>query len=538
MSLPRPLRHRFGLAVSVSSLALTLATAAFAQQAPSKMTLLDLIHPDRIAARFLQMGIAGLRTQADVVYGTLTTSVMGGTATITDLTIWPLVDWPMVDQCEITFDRLSLASAPLSDLDTLRFKMHVSGGMISADCLPPEAREPMLPILSPKMAIPRATIDVEYKIPSSSARLQLQLTVAEVAALSTVVDLDYVWLDATDTSRDPEPVVFLTSARMTLDNLGLWDKVQPMVPPMATDPAAFGAIIDQVVAQIAPSSPRKSPQRAELADSMKEAWSEFLADPRRLVLETSFTDGPRLLQIDAWDSDGPDAMLDDLELRMSTRSASLRALPPSDLLTKAYEAPESLSDDERLRIGSALATGAGAPRDVTKASELLLPLVEAGDGEAALLLAQAQEYRDPELAYRFALLAAEHAAPKAAGVLDRIEAALPLARVLELQHELTAEIEHPIDALDDLSSVRDEASKRLYGKGRSRSYEVALLWALIGAAAGDDESLTLLAEIDQIIANADPEARAVWAEQEAASAELARSAWTGFDLPTSFGASR
>src|SRR5690606_20840536 len=134
----------------------------------------------------------------------------------------------------------------------------------------------------------------------------------------------------------------------------------------------------------------------------------------------------------------------DLELRMATRSAALRALPPSALLTAAYETPDGLSAEDRLRIGSALASGTGAPRDLRQAMVLLAPLIEAGNGEAALLLAQALEYRDPEQAYLHALAAAERAAPKAAGLLDRIEAALPLARVLELQHQLVAEVEHPV----------------------------------------------------------------------------------------------
>lgn len=535
MSLCCAARHVAFSALTLSTLALSSALPAMAQDRAPKASLLDFFDPDRIAARFLQMGIAGLRTQADVVYGTLTTSVAGGSATITDLSIWPMVDWDVEDICQIKLDRLRLSSVPLLDLDNLRFKLHVSGGTVSADCLPPDVRGPALPVIGKEVRIPRGTIDIDYKIPTSSARMQVQLTLDGLASVGSTIELDYIWADASDQSRDPVPVIFLTSARTTLDNLGLWDKVKPMVPPIATDPAQFGAVIDQVIGQMGPAA--QSPQAGELGDSVKAAWSEFLADPRRLVLETTFTDGPRLLRIEDWESH-PEVMLDDLELRLTTKSVAVRSMPSSDLVIKAYESPDSLSEEDRLRIGSALATGSGAPRDVQQAQTVLYPLASSGNGQAALILAQALETRDPDQAYLYALSAAEQGAANAAGLLDRIENALPLARVLELQHSLVEGVEHPVDALDSLSSVRDEASKRLYGKGRSRSYEIAVLWASIGAAAGDDECIAILAEIDSILAGADPEARRIWAGQEAASAELARSAWTGFDLPASFGASR
>jgi hypothetical protein len=379
---------------------------------------------------------------------------------------------------------------------------------------------------------------MDYRISTSALTTHLHAVADGLAAVSLDTDFDYVWIDGSKDMDNPDPVVFLNSARLTLENLGAWEKLSPMMPPQMLDAAQVStfvtAALDEMLGSPAPGE-SPSPARADLVASAQEAVAGFLADPRRIVLETGFEPGEaRFLNLKDWDLT-PEKALDDLEPRLSLLPQPARALLPVALVSKALDTPDLLSEDERLRVGTALAAGVGAPRDLASAESLLGPAVDQGSGAAALVLARAFESRDPEKAYALALHAAESGAPGAAGTLDRIEAALPFARVLELQAVLVEGVEHPVDALEQLTSVRDEAAKRMSGNGRSRSYATAALWALIGSAAGDAESADILAEIDEKVRLGGAEAAAVWAAQEAGAVELARGAWIGFDLPSSFG---
>lgn len=525
------------LPVTLAALAaLPLASVGHAQQ---KATLWDLFSPDRIVARLIQTGIMSLRTQFEVVYGNISASALSGSVTVTDITAWPRVDWEVVDACRVDLERLVLRTVPLDELDLIRIKVQVTGATVSFDCLPPEVRAGAVPLdLGNSISVPRMTLDMDYRISTSALTTHFHAVAADLAAISLDTDFGYVWVDASQAMVDPEPVLVLSSARMTLENLGAWEKLSPMIPPEMLDeaqiPGLVSAFLDGMLGTPAPGE-SPSPEREALAASAQEAVAGFLADPRRIVLETGFDPAePQFLDLKSWDLT-PETILSDLQPRLALRPQSARDVLPASLITTALETPDQLSDEDRLRVGTALATGIGAPRDLAAAESLLAEAAGDGSGEAALALARAVEARDPGKAYTLALRAAESGTQGAAGTLDRIEAALPFATVLELQAALVEGVEHPVDALDQLTSVRSEAAMRMSGNGRSRSYATAALWALIGAAAGDAESADILAEIDERVRLAGPEAAGVWAAQEANAVELARSAWLGFDLPSSFG---
>lgn len=527
-------RRHLGWAVAGLT-ALSLTGPAVAQQ--QKTTLLDLISPDRIVARLIQMGILSLRTQFDLTYGSISASALTGSVTLTDIKAWPLVDWEVDEACSVTIDRLTLATVPLDELDLIRIKAQATGATATPDCLPPVARDGAAMLGIDTIALSRLTLDMEYRVSTAAATSHFYALADGLAALSVNSDFDYVWFDGSRRMDNPDPVVFLNSASARVENLGAWEKLAPLIPPEMTDAAQFGPMIDGLLIgmfNLDPAAPQSAPM-AELSASMKEGWSAFLTDPRSLVLETGFPhDAGRYLNLKDWERD-LDALLTDLEPRIALRPQPARSMLPVALVSKALDAPDTLSEAERVTIGTAFATGIGAPRDLASAETLLGPAVDAGNGVAALVLARAVETRDPEKAYELALLAAESGTEGAAGVLDRVEAALPFARVLELQGVLVEGIEHPVEALEQLTSVRDEASKRMTGKGRTRSYEIAALWAIIGSAAGDQECAGILAEIDEKVRLAGPDAAEVWAAQEANAVELARGAWVGFDLPSSFG---
>lgn len=524
------------LLLTAAALATAAATApAMAQQKPS---LWDLISPDRILARLVQTGILSMRTQFDVVYGNISVSTLTGTVTLTDVTAWPRVDWTVDSGCRIDIDRLTVATSPVDEVDLLRFKAQANGSRISLDCLPPEARSGIAMLKIETIALPWVTFDADYRISTSAMTSHLSGIADGLAAISLDSDLDYVFVDASKDMENPDPVVFLNSARLTVENLGAWEKLSPMIPAQMLEPDNLSAAIETGLAgMLGTPAPGESPSpaRAALTASIVDAVAGFKDDPRRIVLETGFEPGEaKFLNILDWDRN-PDRILDDLQPRAALRPQPARDLLPVSLVSKAVDTAAELTDSERLIVGTAFATGVGAPRDLALAQTLLMPAAEAGDGESALVLARALETRDPEKAYSMALIAAQDSANGATTVLDRIESALPFARVLELQGALVEGVEQPVEALEQLTSVRDEAMMRMSGTGRSRSYGTAALWAMIGSAAGDAESAGILDEIDEKVRRAGPDAAAVWSKQEANAVDLARSAWVGFDLPASFG---
>jgi TPR repeat protein len=456
--------------------------------------------------------------------------------TMTDIRVWPFPDWDADGNCVISIDRLTVRTAAVDEADVVRLKAQASGASAPASCLPPEAQQGTQMLGVDKVSLSRLTFDIDYRISTAAATAHVYGRADDLAAVTASADFSYFWFDGREDMDNPKPVAILREARLTVENLGVWDKVRPMVPPPFTDPASAGAAIEAVLAEALPPFPPGAPAdaAATLRETARDGWLAFLADPKALVLETGFDPEAPVFLDAAVLEEQPEEALGYLQPVVAVTSARARATLPVALLQQAADTPDTLSDDERLTTGLALASGSGAPRDLSGARTLLEPLAAAGNGAAAAGLARALEARDPAAAYSHALVAAASGETQAGALLDRIEAALPFATVLDLQAERVAGVEHPASALGDIASVRAQAAMRMTGRGETRSYATAALWSMIGAAAGDAESGDILEEIDERVRLAGPEAAATWAAQEASAVNLARSAWISFDLPATF----
>jgi hypothetical protein len=510
-------------------LAAATAVLLLPAAASAQASLWDLFHPERLVTRLLQFGVTALRSQVDLTYGGIDVNLLTGTIAITDIRAWPRNPWDPDGTCQVDIDRLTLRTAAVDEDDIARIKVQVTGASAPASCLPPDAQGGIAMLGLDRLALGRLTVDVDYRISSASLNAHLHARADDLAAVSLLADFDYLAFEQKDGATEPMPVAYLREARLTVEDLGAWGKMQGLVPPPMNDPAQGGPALGEMLAGMMPPS---GPAGDALIASAQEAWAAFLADPRRLVLETGFDPGaPVFLDPARIEQGGPEALLTALQPRVAVRPAATLAMVPVSLLQAT---PEQLSDADRLTVGLALASGQGAPRDLTAARVLLTPLAEAGNGEAAAALARALESRAPAEAYGYALLAASAGAPATGALLDRIESGLPFATVLAEQEKKVGG-EHSADALDSLLSIRAEAAARLTGRGQTRSYATAALWAMLGAAAGDAESADILDDIDQRVRLAGPEALAAWEPLETEAATLARDAWIGFDLPATLG---
>lgn len=540
-------------AALVAASCLTPLPLAAQTIAPGALGWLSLFKPEIVAQQFLQFGIMALRSQVDLQYEDMALDLRLGQVALTDVVLWPAPDWDETYDCQVSVDRLVLRSAPIDTPETMRLKLQASGVSMNDICLPPDARQPLAMLGQDGLSLPRVTLDASYDIPSAGAHLTFYTEISEVLAATLTADLSYLWIDARVDPDNPDPVAYLENATLVLENHGVWEALSPQLPPPFTNPDQGGAVLSGLVAQGLSQMNRDaagpdaegdtgalSDAQNALVGDLAEVWPDFLETPARLVLETGLAPGEDIFLDVFYYEDNPSQIFEDLRPRLTLAPAAARRTMPAALVAEVRAAAQAgdtaaIAADTLRTVGLALITGDGAPRDRLTGLEVLSPLAEAGDGAAALALSEAFEATAPSAAYTYALVAAANGASGAAARLDRLETVLPFADVLALQDAATGDVQHPVEALDDVALIREQAILRLTGRGALRSYAIAALWASLGAATGDAESADILASIDERVRLSGPEAQDAWAAVEADVSALAMEAWLGMDLPARFG---
>ncbi|KAJ56598.1 hypothetical protein ACMU_06545 [Actibacterium mucosum KCTC 23349] len=520
--------------------AATISLGAVPSQADSWGEWLDLITPEQLMQRMLQTGIMAARTQLDIQYGDMVVSPLSGTVSISDVAMWPLPDWDDNGDCFIGLDKLALRTAPPQDPSQIRLKVQASGLSVHGACLPPDARQPLQMAGLTEVFVPRATIDMDYDIASAGAFVHVFAEIDDVAAVSASGDFTYVWFDGRDDMDNPDPVVFMSSATLSLENLGIWEQLKAFAPEPLTNPETASGMVNGMLSQAmmginadaAPEGGQPEPiseAQAAFVNSTVEAWQGFLANPNRLVLETGYDSDSDIYVDFIGYEDDPLLMFEDLQPRVALAPAAARGALPVALLQAALNDAASLSADDALTVGEALVSGNGVPRNMAAGTAILEGLARNGDPDAAVILAEAMEDRAPEQAYFWALLAGSGGVASAQAQLDRLELELPVERILALQADAEANAQLPVSALANVNLIRMQAAERLSGLGQTRSYGTAAVWAMLAAAAGDPEGADILAEIDARMSGAsgDPSA---WAAREAEASALATEAWIGRNL--------
>lgn len=518
-------------------LAATLPSVTLAQDT-GRPSLWDFFSLDIVVQRIFQSGIMALRTQLDLKYTDLAIDLRTGSITMTDIQAWPLPPWDANGDCEVRIDRLVLRSGALDQPERVRMKAQATGLGFAAICLPPDAREGLALAGLSDVSVPRMTLDVDYGVPGSDAAVRVHADVDGLATADLTADFTYFWFDGREDMEDPDPVMFLETATLSLENRGGWERLKPVLPPPFTgDGAALvveGALGQGLIEMNVDTAGEEAnslsdAQRAFVA-SAAEVWAAFLADPERLVLETGM-EGDVFLDFDRYEDD-PRAVFDDLRPRLALAPRRQAEVLPLDLLTRALgDAADGLSDADRKRVGLALVTGVGAPRNVEAGFGLLNPIARAGDGEAAAAMAEALRGRQPGDAYRWALVAGAAGEAGATALLDRMERDIAFADILQAQADVAGAVSLDPDKLGDLSAMRNTAAAHLSGRGAPRSYESAAAWAMLAAAAGDPEARDILGEIGERARLSGADAQRAWAAAEARASAAATEAWIGQDLP-------
>ncbi|MEM6696506.1 MAG: hypothetical protein AAF626_17735 [Pseudomonadota bacterium] len=517
-----------------------VASLPMASAAQDRASLWDLLSLDRFLQTYAQFSIAMLRTQMDLTYEDLSVDVRRSRVTMTGVKAWPFFDWDFNLECEIDIDRVTFLTTPIDTVERIEAKAQINGMTMTPSCLPDEAQEGLAIAGLTEISVPRLTLDIDYGWPKSDAMIRAYGDIDDVATIDLMADFSYFWFDGRSGIDRPEPVWFLRRATLAVENNGIWEAVSGELPPFISDPDGFAAIegglrevLMDMVREGDPDAAALIPEQEAFIDSLREAWPQFLESPEQLVLETGI-DGDTYIDVFAIEDD-PAELFVTLQPKISLAPARVSEALAADLLRRAMGTDaEGLSEEDRFRVGEALITGIGAPRNVSAGAEMLMPLAEAGNADAALLIAHSLATTDRNTAYTWALRAGKAGAAGATALLDTLERSLDFATVLRLQDQLSGADSHPGSALRTISGIREQASMRLSGNGLARSYGIAAMWAMLAKAAGDPEAADILQEIDDMVRLEGGEAATAWAEVEAEYSSLAMEVWIGQNLPARY----
>ncbi len=483
-----------------------------------------------IAGGLVRAGIGYGRLLADIRYDALEVDGRRGALTLHGLRIAGIGE---NRNCRVDLGRLDLSGLSFWGAEDMRGRLEISGLSIAANCFGSNAA--MIGMVTGGDTIPldSLVIDTRQISGSGAARFDIEAVSPGIARIEASVAFDYVslvaprLLDEIRRGSDPyggapaQDFTFdkkgnpattpatpeiglrgeLKAAHVSVEDLGLWARVQPILPP-----DAVGADAVRAVVTAAPGSALRAVQ-----EDLAEALAGFIARPGRVTAEIR-PDRPLAFDSTEW----PDP-----EAAMALLRPAFTNAPPSPPLA-LIAAPEG---DDPLALGLALADGLGLPRNSRRAIALLGPLEDSA--EAMLTVARLTAESDPPAAHAHAQRAAALGDSRAPVLLDRIEARMATADLLAAQ--AAADMAVPEDVFASPPALRAAALAYAEGDGVARSHAMAYRLAASAAAAGDGLARSLLARLDARF-GADP----AWIETRNAAADLAMEDWTGRGLATRF----
>ncbi len=451
----------------------------------------------------LQTAASAARSQAELTYDDIILDLSAGRMALTGLSVRPVLPWDTHGECAARIDAFEIFSPANYDVSSGRIE--IVGLDLPLACLPPDPQGAIAAAGYEAIRAPSLSIDFDYQAGSSALNLTLAGTLADAVDIEAAAEFDYFWVQTTggliddgaldQPSAPPsgEPVADLAFAEISLTDNGLLERAGPMLASMiggfeAAPPMVEGLILQELGA---PGQP--------FAAEMRSAVEAFLTGDGKIVLTVAPDEAVRLSPELFED---PQTLFAALAPRASDRVAASEALIDHTLLSAAL-AGEALSDEDRLTVGRAAATGVGAPLSPDLAREVLAPLLDNWHPEAALITSESHGLDNLEEAYSLALIAAAGEADGALSRLDRLEVKLGFEAIASEQKLIAelwpdageTELSAAIEA-GDLSAIRDLANSYDRGVGVPRSYASAYFLATLAAAGGDRGAAALRDRID------------------------------------------
>ncbi|PIE15629.1 MAG: hypothetical protein CSA68_06315 [Rhodobacterales bacterium] len=489
---------------------IAMATSATAYEADPAPSLLELFSPDKISTVVAHSLIAALRTQVEMRYDYLSSSVMQGGVSITGLQMRPRLPYDTRHLCVIKVDRATLSSALPEVLQTRHnTRLTLTGLHLPASCVPSEAAQTMRTAGLDDVQLDYANIRFSYTYGSGEISSDMSLAINDFAHLDLGVTATMVPTHRNFYSDDPD--LRFTRLVATLKDNGGWARVQKLLPPKMQDPKTIRQIVHQGLSEelVDKHDPLlQAPQRKfinELADQVEA----FTTKPGEITIEAVLP--PEGVQIDPnrfW----PNMLITTFGL--TARSAPLaRTRLIDNELVNQLSTPDQVDAPTRLKLAQALLAGIGVPQAPAMVPELLEPLLDdiTHRPQAAALIARSLQDTNPEEAYPYALMAGAGKATMAGLSLDRIESMLTTGKVMKLQEGYKRPpLTEDLPSGNDPRALRDKSLAYFTGLGAPRSYARAYYFALLAQAAGDVGAAGLLDDIKARFAGRGEKVRKNW----------------------------
>ena len=463
--------------------------------------------PPLIQRLLVQSMLLQGRSLVDLSYGHLKIEPGTNALVLSDLKLYPLFGLESDLGCQVSIDQM-VVEGPIG-LNTISFGWEVTGARFPSICLGPEAADVLTNAGYGNVLIDTASIDVAYSLPDSSARIAVRMAALNAAVLNLDAEFDYLWFTRGlfELADDPNLYGSISQAEFTVEDLGLLRGILPIILDQAgvSDPDIPRLLRTAVLEMLEMdgSQPLTDAEQA-FTEQLSAGVSAFWKGQEPLVITVKpvdyvFSNNLFLL------SDGD--RLGFLRPEVSNLPKALRSIvPPADLAAALADAA-SLDDAARMRIGTALLKGDGAPRSIEAGVGILLPLAANWSGEASAALARAyQSVGRNDDAYRMALIALASGDRSALAVADELEMLMPLVEIMALQDEVsgawpgTAGFEAAINAAvadGDGRAIAGHAHAASVGRDLPRSFGNAYMLATLAAATGDQSAARLRDRLDR-----------------------------------------
>lgn len=531
---------------AISALLVGSLPAQAATEPGFSFTMADL------AGGLLRMAVPYGRMIADIRYGAIEVDGKRGAVTLRDVEASGIGEYA---RCKVTLGQAQISGLQFISGEDMRARIDISDLDVATNCFGPQAA--MIGVVTGGDTIPidRLSIDSRQVMGSGAATMSFELVSDGIARIEGSADFDYFAVYIPDFFRklaeeqnpygaphpmesfpdgmddladpalpgmegmedmgemddmavpelepDPTPEVgvrgTLRAAHLSVENLGVWERIQPMLPPEATDPQSLDAMV---------TAPAGS-EMAAIQQGLAEALRGFIADPSRRVTAEVRPETPLAFDSAEW------KVPEDGIAHFAPVFANALPTPPLALIADPSAAGDARS------LGLALARGDGVPQNRRRALGLLLPIKN--DPEVSMALAGLVAEADPAAAYVHAMAAAQQGAAGAPALLDRLEARLPTLALLGAQPAANGAL--PEELFASVVTLRDAALAREQGAGVARSYLLAWRLAAPAAAAGDVAAQALIARLDARFAG-----DAAWIAAREGAADAAIADWTGHQL--------
>ena len=479
---------------------------------------------NRFSTRIVEVAVSAARSQLEIQYQAIVPNSNLGQLSIDGLVFTPRPEFDM-SGCSISIGRILFQAGSPQKLGAENITTSVYDLNVSPLCLPFEQRGILAMSGIREIYVPQATINIDYYFPSSSLEIFISGKLEGFAEFDLFMGAPYVSIIDAD-----QPIVMkLNKAELSVLDHGGWGALSQQIPPEFSNPNIAGQNVSNLLKDNMFNGITSTESNAFL-QSVETTWNAFLQNPQQITLETGNMPSEGIV-ID-FDKYGiyPERLFFDFKPKFSTKSPLSKDLIDQTLLKQVLDfTPETLANDQKLKISIALLQGKGVPRNAKLGVRILEEMAKENVSVAFSTLVNHYFNKAPPKAYFYAMKLGKANQRTATSFLDQLETKISFNEVLELQSR------NPISRLDNQSLLSSlyfiEQAKSYYrGLGVDRSYLSSYYWANLASASGARQGEMILSNLHNLARNLTETEFKIWSDAISTVEELTLEDWLGFKV--------